>query len=111
MEKKIRTIAIAVMVAAGLVWLYNVYLLDRKATEKHLKLEYNGIINKIHHYWGDRGVPMILVDTQWIYLNVLDSKFSHYVLVGDSIYKESGSETVKIFRKNSDETWSVKVFK
>jgi hypothetical protein len=74
----------------------------------YLKTSYNGIINKIED--GDRGSKDLnLSNGKWITLG--SSNPGVYVQVGDSIIKESGSETITVYRKDKNGIWQEKVFK
>lgn len=89
---------------------YNVYLAF-KGNQKFIKLEYNGIIQEIRIRENNHGLPDIKINNTWVMLKIQEEKITKYIHVGDSIVKESGSETIKIYRKNETNIWCVKEFK
>ncbi len=72
---------------------------------------YSGVISEIRILQGNRDLPDIKINSQWIPLSIDDSKVKHYIQVGDSIVKESGSEIIKVYRKDLKDKWDVQVFK
>lgn len=72
---------------------------------------YSGVISEIRILQGNRDLPDIKIYSQWIPLSIDDSKVKHYIQVGDSIVKESGSDLIKVYRKDLKDKWDVQVFK
>lgn len=79
--------------------------------KESLMRNYSGIISEIRNLPGNRDLPDIKINKQWIPLGISDSKVKHYIQVGDSIVKESGMEIIKVYRKNINDEWEEKIFK
>lgn len=93
-----------------LFFIYTGYLIYHGDKES-LARSYSGIISEIRNLYGNRDIPDIKINSQWIPLGVEDSKVKYYIQIGDSIVKDSGTKIIKVYRKNSDGDWIVKVFK
>lgn len=85
---------------------YPAYLADRI----YLRSSYNYTIEEIKFEEGHRGFPYIKVDSNWYLLKVDEMKIVPYILVGDSIVKESGDRTIKVFRKDGNGRLILKEF-
>jgi hypothetical protein len=109
--EKIRRILVFVIIASILLFviydLFTTYL----GNKQYINKNYSGIISDIRVLQESRDLPDIKIKNQWIPLDLPDAKVKHYIQVGDSIIKESGSEMIKVFRKNLKDEWDIKVFK
>jgi hypothetical protein len=109
--EKIRRILVFVIIASILLFviydLFTTYLGNRQYINKN----YSGIISDIRVLQESRDLPDIKIKNQWIPLDLLDAKVKHYIQVGDSIVKESGTQTIKVYRRNLKGEWNVQVFK
>lgn len=77
--------------------------------EQHIKDHYNGILKEIGK--EVRGVPDIKIDDKWIILGTdYETTISRHILIGDSLVKESGSETITVYRKDKHGVWQERVF-
>ena len=56
-------------------------------------------------------IPDIMINKNWIILNLQDAKIKHYIKIGDSIVKKSGSDAISVYRKNDNGKWVEKRFK
>jgi len=110
MMEKIRKIVLGgVGILFFLFIIYIIYLMYH-GKEQFISREYSGIISNIRVPQGNRDLPEINIKNHWIPLSIDDSKVKHYIQVGDSIVKESGSEMIRVFRKSQKNEWSVKIF-
>ena len=71
---------------------------------------YRGIITEIKYIEGRRGLPDVKIGNELHYFGY-EEKIIHYIQIGDSIVKESGTEAIKIYRKNLKGKWDEKIFK
>lgn len=110
MEKIRRTILIIGGILFILFFIYTFYLIYYGKKES-IERQYSGIITEIRNLPGNRDIPDIKIDNQWIPLGIDDSKVKHYIQLGDSIVKESGSEIIEVYRKNLKGEWAVQIFK
>lgn len=111
MMKTLRNIVISVIVTMFIsFFLYNFYLVNQGRKE-FISRHYNGIILEIRKIEGRRDLPDIRINNEWLMINMLESKITHYIQVGDSIVKEPGSEKIKVYRKDENNKWYVKEFK
>jgi hypothetical protein len=79
--------------------------------KEYVQRKYSGIISEIRNLEGNRDLPDIRINNQWIPFSIDDSKVKHYIQVGDSIVKKSGTEIIDIYRKDLNGDWKVKTFK
>jgi hypothetical protein len=61
--------------------------------------EYSGVIHAIEYREGDRGIPSILIGSQWKSLSVDETKIKQHIQIGDSIVKRTGSEEIELYKK------------
>jgi len=108
--KKIKIIAIVTLLIFFLIFfLYNyIYFFNAKVALN--KRGYKGIIEDIRTVEGRRGLPDIKINDNWINLSLEESKVKNYILIGDSIVKDSGISIMEVFRKNKKGEWYVKGF-
>lgn len=104
-------ISIIIVVCCILISCANAYEKDRKARANFYERDFHGVIKEIKYNEGRRGFPDIKLTNEWIYLGLSGQKIQNYILVDDSIVKDSGTETIKVYRKNSKGIWDEKVFK
>lgn len=110
MEKIRRIVIVGVGILFFSFIIYTIYLMYH-GREQFMNRAYSGVISEIRILQGNRDLPDIKIYNQWIPLSVDDSKVKHYIQVGDSIVKESGTETIKVYHKNFKGEWDVQVFK
>ena len=60
--------------------------------KEYINRQYYGIITEIRILEGSHDLPDIKINNQWIILDLPDSKVKHYIQIGDSIVKESGTK-------------------
>lgn len=81
-----------------------------QAHRAYIRSTYNYKIQGIQFRPGHRGVPYVKLDTGWYLLRSnAELQIVPYIQVGDSVVKEKGSATIRVFRKNQGD-WEVKVF-
>lgn len=80
------------------------------AKENFKTIQYKYVIEDIEYRVNNKGCPHIKVNGNWRYLNNTECKISDYIQIGDSISKESGSMTIKVYRKNEEGVWIKKSF-
>ena len=85
--------------------------MDKQAKVKSIKRSYFGKIKDIKYVEGNRGDPSVKIGNNVFVFGYLEDKVRHYVKVGDSIAKDSGSTAIRVFRKDSNGVWHEKVFK
>ena len=89
---------------------YNFFYLWYKAYKEFIRSNYHGVITEIKYVQGKRDLPDIMINGEWKFVNQNEAKVKHHIQVGDSITKESGTEIIKVYRKNQDGTWFSKAF-
>ena len=109
--EKIRRIVLFIGVISFIIFLGRAFYGMHQGQKEFVNKQYNGIITEIRKLQGRRDLPDIKINSQWISLNILESKVKHNIQVGDSIVKESGTEIIKVYRKNLNGEWDVKIFK
>ena len=110
----VKVIKYVVLILSGiglLIFIVDNFNLDKEGTKKVLERTYHGIILEIKKFKDNRGKLSIRVKDEWIHFGFLDEKVENYILVGDSIVKESGSKKIDVYRKNLNEEWYLKTFK
>jgi hypothetical protein len=85
-----------------------IILQEVRGRKYHLDQQYHGVVYEIKHFYGDRGLPAIRVDTNWINPGTLDADVLHLLKIGDSIVKNTGSHNALLFRKNVNGIWELK---
>jgi len=108
--KHIKLIFFIIVACAFIVFFINGYYKDKKAQTAFVEKEFHGIILEIKYVEGNRGDPYVQIGSQWFVFGINEDKVRDYIKVSDSITKDSGTETIKIFRKNNKGTWDEKVF-
>ncbi len=108
--KHIKLIFFIIVACAFIVFFINGYYEDKKAQTAFVEKEFHGIINEIKYNEGRRGFPDLKISNNWIYLGLNGEKIQKYIKVSDSIAKDSGTETIKVYRKNNKGNWDEKVF-
>jgi hypothetical protein len=109
MEKIRRIVLIGVGILFSSFIIYIIYWMYH-GEEQFMKRSYSGVISEIRILKESRDLPDIKINNQWVPLSIDDSKVKQYIQVGDSIVKESGSEIIKVYRKNLKGEWDVQVF-
>jgi len=109
--EKIRKIILFIGGIVFLLFFIYIFYSMYHGEKEYIKRKYIGIISEIRILQGNRGLPDIKIKKQWIPLDIPDSKVMKYIQVGDSIVKESGTEIIKVYRKNLKDEWDIKVFK
>ena len=109
--KKINSIFYSILIIWGLTGMgYFIFSLH-KENKEYYSTKNNGIIMNIEYYEGNGGLPEVKVNNKLYLLGRNYEKIFHYIRVGDSIAKDSGSVIIKIYRKDEKNEWKVKVFK
>ncbi|PKP20830.1 MAG: hypothetical protein CVU05_08180 [Bacteroidetes bacterium HGW-Bacteroidetes-21] len=72
--------------------------------------KYYGIIEKIEYPENRRGSPVIFINTNGIQLSMEEFKIYSSLRVGDSIVKESGTTTIKLYHKEANGKWREMIF-
>ena len=104
-EKKIRTI---IFITGGIgIFIFFGYAAykSKKATEKWMQEEYQGVIEEISYGAGNRGFPTIKINNELRVLGMNQESVAKVIQVGDSILKESGAIGVRVYRMDSTHTW------
>ncbi len=109
--KHIKLIFFIIATCAFIVFFVNSYYMNKKAKTAFIEKEYRGIILEIKYVEGNRGDPYVLIGNQWFVFGLNEDKVRNYIKVSDSIVKDSGTETIKVYRKNYKGIWDEKVFK
>jgi NRPS condensation-like uncharacterized protein len=81
---------------------------DEIRKEEVKKRFYKGTILKVEE--GGRGAFWLYLTDTTLLLNIFERKIRDYIQVGDSISKEKGTATIKVYRKDKDSIWQEKVF-
>jgi hypothetical protein len=109
--KTIRKVIIIIFLIMFVIFFsYNLFLI-RVGRKEFIDKSYNGLIIDIRKVEGRRDLPDIKLNNNWMPLDEFDSKVSYYIKIGDSIVKESGTEEIKVFRKDEENEWRVRIFK
>jgi len=109
--KRIKLIIISIGVIGFVLFLINDHFNQQKADENFLTKEYIGIIDSIHYYRGNRGFPVVMINGKWHRFGLRESWVEGYIEVRDSISKETGSDSIYVFRLNNSNAWIRKGFK
>jgi len=110
MNKIKKYVIIIVIISFIIFFVYHFYL-SYQGKQDFIKKSYKGIITEIHYIEGKRDLPDIKINNKLISIDIDESKVKPYIQIGDSILKKSGTETIKVYRKNSKGEWYVKIFK
>jgi hypothetical protein len=109
MEKKtinlIRILFIFFSIIGLIIFIINGERNDKLADIRFNVLEINGIITDIKYFENKRGFPDYLINDKWIYLGLNGEKIQNHVIINDSLCKNSGSDTINIYRKNENDEW------
>jgi hypothetical protein len=107
----VNLVYIIIVISAFIVFFRYGYSIDKRAQASFREMEFHGVIKEIIYSEGKRGFPDLQIDNQWIFLGLNGEKIQNHIKVSDSIVKNSGTETIKIYRKNNKKGWDEKVFK
>lgn len=106
-KKIIKRIVIAIVIVVILtiasITFYNYYSFKNKR-------QYQGIITEITFPENRKGLPMVKIDTTTYYLYKPEKKVFSSLQIGDSIVKETGSLTIKLYHKENDGKWKEMIF-
>lgn len=109
--KRIKGIIITIGIIGFILFLIRAHYDQKTADENFMRKEYSGIIDSIHFYDGNRGFPVVRINGKWHPFGVRESGIANYIKVGDSILKETDSDSIYIFRVNSNSLWVRKGFR
>jgi len=109
--KKFKGIVITIIIVAFIIFIVQIAFQIHVANKMFNNCKYNGIIMDIRQLEGNRGVHDILINNEWHSGCIYESKIWSYIRINDSIAKDSGTETIRVFRKNEYDEWVVRVFK
>ena len=98
------------MLVLGLFFLSGYYK-TKESNKFFIEMELHGIINEIKYNEGYRGLPHIKIDNQWIFIGINGEKVHNHIIIGDSIVKDSGTTTFKVYRKNEQGVWDERIYK
>ena len=107
----IRKIVMFIGLVAFILFFIYVFYINQYAEQYYIDRKYYGIIKEIRVLQGTHDLPDIKINNDWISFDIPDAKVKHYILVGDSIVKDSGTRVIKVYRKNLNGKWDVKIFK
>ena len=111
MIKKRTKIIVFIMVAiAFIVFFVHGYHKDKKAKNTFIEIEFYGIIKEIKYTEGNRGFPILRINDKWINLGINAANIYNFIHESDSIVKDSGTERIKVYRKNPYGKWDEIVF-
>src|SRR4051812_43281336 len=111
MRITIKQIMIMIFAIVFLAFIGNAIYNAKIGLTKFTSIEYDGVITDIKHHNGDRGIPDIKINNQWMNLDYYGYKVRNYIKTGDSIVKKSGTEAIVVYRKNLSNEWEVRIFK
>lgn len=105
---KIRIVIFASMLVFAII---SIYVLNKKGDKNYLEKHCKGIIKGIYFDGYNLGFPTLKIDSELYRFGVKEEKVQHYIKVGDSIVKEKGYKTIKLYHKNEKGIWIEKIFK
>lgn len=73
-----------------------------RADNAFIDLEYRSKIYDIEYRTGHRGHPHLKLNSGWYLLTIDEMQIAPYIHKGDSIIKEKGSRTIKIFSNDEN---------
>ena len=112
MGKQFKNIFISILVLGLISFLTHISYQQYLKKQEYINSKFNGIINYIdYHCDGCRGLPLIKIDSSFYHLGIHEIKICDFIQVGDSIVKESGSETIKVCKKDKRGNWKVYTIK
>ncbi len=108
--KKLKYSIIIISIIGFILFIGWGHFQDINNRNKFLQKSYFGIIKEIRNEKGMRGnKTIIFTNDSIIYFGVSESTLNSYVLIGDSLAKDSAENFVKVFRKNDNKEWVEKV--
>lgn len=81
---------------------------DEQAQNSFLERNLNGIVEDIHYKDFNWGYPEYKVNGKWIFFGGFFEYSEEYIDIGDSLVKEKGDITVKVYSKNNKGDWFLK---
>jgi hypothetical protein len=81
---------------------------DKKSKIMFSNEVYKGIVEDEIYGEMKRGFPDYLINGQWVYFGGFFSGSKKIIEVGDSLVKEKGDITVKVYSKNNTGDWILK---
>lgn len=82
-------------------WGYNQYVGHKAWLDSYKKLSFNGVINDSVHYELQHDLPTYFFTNGTSHLSDINEEYMQFIAkFGDSLSKESGNDTVYVFRKN-----------
>ncbi|MBI2968270.1 MAG: hypothetical protein HYY40_10730 [Bacteroidetes bacterium] len=83
----------------------------KESYKEYIQLSYYRKIEDIIYIEGHRGLPDIYSNNKWYPLHLYEANIMHYIQIGDSLAKDSGSVEIKVYRKDENGDRAVKIFK
>lgn len=80
---------------------------SRLSKRKFNNLSINGVVLDLKFNQLDRGSPSYYIDGKWANFGLSGQKVESYIKVSDSLFKESGSDTIQIYRKKEGGEWEL----
>ena len=105
-EDIIRIILVGLVLISSIIYVYFNII---KSKNSFLAYAFNGKITEIIE--GGRGFPNFKINNKWYYIGITGSHVTNHIQVGDSLIKEKGSTTIKLYRQNKKGEWNVKIYK
>ncbi|MBI2968269.1 MAG: hypothetical protein HYY40_10725 [Bacteroidetes bacterium] len=87
--------------------------LNKGVKEKFIQRSYKGVIQDISYIEGHKNFPDIYFNNQRypLLLGLNEVKITDYIQIGDSIVKDSGTAAIRVYRRDKNSVWAVKIFK
>lgn len=111
MEKKtinlIRILFITFWLIGLIIFIIRGERSDKLADIRFIKHELKGTVADIKYFENQRGFPDYLINGKWIYLGLNGEKVQNHIRINDSLCKNSGSDTIQIYRKKEGGEWEL----
>jgi hypothetical protein len=108
---KLKLILRIILFTGFLLFSIHIFFSFTRGKKDFINREYYGLITEIRTLQNSHDLPDIKINNAWISLTIDDAKVKNYIIVGDSIVKESGKKEIQVYRKKFNKEWQVKIFK
>lgn len=102
-DKKIFNILFCSFIIGGFIWMiYVQYKEDKSKRASYKQSSFNGVVIDTVHYELQHNAPTYFFTNGTSHLSGISEQNMQFIAkVGDSLSKESGNDTVYVFRKNN----------
>lgn len=100
-----RIVLISLAILGFIIFSYQGEIKDRKAFESFKQFSVHGIVSDKNIFQYSSGFPSYLINGEWVHFGITGEKVENFIFLNDSLSKSSGTDTIRVYRKNEFNEW------